>query len=312
MRSFALFLLIISGLLITTPLQAKDELGWWATLPKEWKTVFKEKFRLRGTVTEAEIQAIWTARSLNLAGRIDIYSLKPLLALTNLEELNCNDTPLTDISTLRKLTKIRVLRLRSTEVTDFSPISSLTQLEKLDVSFTSFTATELLPKLKFLHLLSVRQTPILDISDLKNCKLLDTLVIGSCQIDEVAPIANLARLQYLDISNSRVLNIDTLANLKLLKGLRASKNSIRSVRFAEKLTNLVSLDVSSTLIDDELYPLAKNTSLKVLNIADTPIHSLKNIRHLTELEKLTVTITYISAKDVDIFQQRASACVIER
>ena len=72
-------------------------------------------------------------RELNLSEEKELASARLLSNLSNLTDLNLNETPVADVSPLAALTNLQTLYLSGTPVADVSPLAALTNLQGLSL-----------------------------------------------------------------------------------------------------------------------------------------------------------------------------------
>jgi len=87
--------------------------------------------------------------SLRSAGYLKIQDLRPLRALSFIEELNLDGQRISDLEPLQKFNRLKKLSIRNNDVYDLSPLLSLGQLETLDLSGNPILASD--PALKALQ-----------------------------------------------------------------------------------------------------------------------------------------------------------------
>lgn len=138
-------------------------------------------------------------------------NLTNLDILTGNTELRALDikwgNPVRDISGLRKLGKLELLSILSSEITDISPIGSLGSLTFLDLSCGSIS----------------------DISVLADCKSLKRLSLIDCkQVTDISPLAELKYLEEILICNTAINDFTPLLSMESLKKVVASDGQIDS------------------------------------------------------------------------------------
>ncbi|MBC7862825.1 MAG: DUF4173 domain-containing protein, partial [Bacteroidia bacterium] len=122
-----------------------------------------------------EVGAIYSLKKLNLASNLfnDIAGLAPL---KDLEELDLSDNRLiSDLSAIKSLTGLRVLKLNQTGFNDMSILSGMKLLKYLDVDNTTLTnlfGIENLKSLEELKAQTIKNTEIEKLAKLKNLKVI--------------------------------------------------------------------------------------------------------------------------------------------
>ena len=170
------------------------------------------------------------------------------------------ENPLDDISPLRELINLQILRLYFNQVTDLSPLSSLINLTELsiivDESDVDFTFLSSLINLQKLNIIA---SQVNDISFLKSLTKLESLYLGNNQINDLEPLTKLTDLMYLNLKNNKINNLEPLKNL----------------------TNLYQLVLFDNQISD-ISPLNKLQKLTFLSIESNPNITLKKVEELSE------------------------------
>ena len=122
--------------------------------------------------------------------------IEQLAALSELEELYLDDSPLTDamVPTLLKFTKLRVLHVQKSQLTDagLAQLSKLSKLEELNLNGTAITdrAMDTIAGFSALKVLFLDRTEVTDegLAKLNNLPQLVSLSARWCQIDLHPPI----------------------------------------------------------------------------------------------------------------------------
>lgn len=235
--------------------------------------------------------------SLDLTGN-EVIDLTPLKGCKNLETLELDDQYLaesgqylTDISSLKDLTKLKKLVLKNNKIEDLSAIGNLTDLEELDLygnrGIKSIDGFENLKKLK--KLILNRTGGITDISPLKECKDLEELSIQNNKVSSIEALKDHEKLKLLDISgNKQITDLSPLEKSTKLTRLLANGNKIESLDSLKNLTELKEIHVSENKIKD-LSPLEKLVNLEDLDISNNPdIESLEVLKNLTNISELKI------------------------
>ncbi len=185
------------------------------------------------------------------------------------------DRDLAELKRSAELAKLKELNVSNTYVTDegLRYLKGLDQLETLDLSYTDITDNGLvhLQSLNNLTALSLRDTLISSggLSVLAALENLQSLNISFTAIDDEAMrhVTECTSLQSLNISNTRVTN----AGVKRLVGL----TQLEKLRFARTNVTL-----------HALLPLQDRIPLKHVNLFQTPIRNLGDLRGFEQLESI--------------------------
>ena len=163
-----------------------------------------KKLKIKKDIEESNISNIKFDKYKNLI-EIDLSSCKNIKDysfisnLEKLENLNLDDSNISDISFLEKTKNIKVLNLAGFEkIKDYSYISNLEKLENLNLGYLDVT----------------------DISFLKKNKNIKILNLESCKkIKDFSFISNLEKLEILNICNTNISDISFLEKNKNIKTL---------------------------------------------------------------------------------------------
>lgn len=207
---------------------------------------------------------------------------KALAKLPGVTTVEAYDTPLSDLTFLTPHTKIEVLGLYNTPLTD----ESLAPLEKL----------ENLKKLELRRNLGL--DPEGNIGDkglqyLKGLKRLYRLDANAGKVTDkgLVFLKDLVAMEQLNLADNQIRG-SGLGNLQMmakLESLDLSRNKISGPQLAEikKLTSLPKVDLSSNGIEDEDLEFLRGATFVHLTLDGNPISS-RGIKTLAELPKLKV------------------------
>ncbi len=183
------------------------------------------------------IQNLSQLTTLNLRNNDDISDFTPISNLTNLTSLDLTNTHISDISSLRDLTKLEILYIGGesaaydAELSDISPLANLTELTSLN--------------------------------------------LGNTNVSNLTPLSNLTKLTRLLLQGNEISNISPLANLTELTSLYLYDNNIRDVSPLSSLINLILLYLKGNPILDTspIYPLlvANGGKIVVIDIEVTQL-----------------------------------------
>ena len=211
-----------------------------------------------------------------------VSDLSFLTQLKSLEIINCNETPVIDLSPLFDLPKIREIYCQNTAVSD---LSSLTQLKSLEiVNFGETKVSDLSPlsdltKLREIH---CYKTAVSDISPLKQLSSLEIFNCGETHVSDLSSLSNLFELREIYCYKTAVGNLSFLIKLSILEVIYCWETPISDLSPVMNLAGLKRINFYKTAIS-ELSALSKLTALEVVNFGET---SVVDICPLTNLSKL--------------------------
>ena len=148
--------------------------------------------------------------------RTPVTTLWPLRNLSSLVSVDASNTKLSDLEGLAQLAKLRTVLVSGTKVSDLAPLSSLRFLETLDISKTNVSNLNPLQSLERLRTINAQDTGISDLASIHNNAGLLHLNIQSTRVSSLMPLEKLKSLQRLIINNTAVSDLSPVANLKSL------------------------------------------------------------------------------------------------
>ena len=128
----------------------------------------------------------------------------PLAKLTKLKLLDLESSSITDLAPLAELTELRFLGIRYTRVSDLSPLARLTKLEQLYVGHTAIKDLTPVAGLTELHQLSLPDTAATDVTPLARLTKLTGLYLQGNRITDFTPLAGLKTLRRLSVPDAGI------------------------------------------------------------------------------------------------------------
>lgn len=146
------------------------------------------------------------------AGTIKISDFGGLEYAENLQQLSFSEnvdlSGLTDISPLKRLTKLEWLDLNGANIVDISDIENLTNISNLSLNDTKVTDISALKNFNQLEWLELNNTPVSDLSPLTDLPLLYTIRLNGCsKVTTLHPLDTLFekhQILNLDISGTSI------------------------------------------------------------------------------------------------------------
>ncbi len=199
------------------------------------------------------------------------------------------------VGLLVRLTRLEVLSLRGTDLTNLEPLVGLTSLQSLDCSHTLVSDLAPLASLTALQSLDCSGALVSDLAPLASLTALQSLDCSGALVSDLAPLASLTALQSLDCSGTLVSDLAPLASLTALQSLDCSFIEVSDLAPLASLTALQSLDCSGTGTDvSDLAPLVSLTALELLSCSYTQVSDLAPLASLTTLQSLDCSRTQVS------------------
>ena len=281
--------------------------NWWDEMPEVYKNIIRSKMTISEAVTTEEIHAVINQTKVDLSGQSEIQTLDPLKMLHRLEELNIENTAISDLTPLSGLTNLKVLNVNNTKVEDLSPLSSHANL-------------------KTIH---CEQTGIIDLLPLKNSSGLQIVYAEGSGIQQpnvlelqqsvpaclVIYQSNLLQSWWIDLNDAWQsvfhdhLKMDEQPSPEQLQALvdlttvTINDNSfIQNLNPLHLFVRLEELNVSKTAVND-ISPITTLSNIRVLNLPNNPISELVTIDQLTKLEELNIENT--SVEDLELVETLA-------
>jgi len=212
----------------------------------------------------------------------NIKDLTGLAFANNLTVLNIAYNPLSDISPVTSLTKLRQIRIHDTEVTDLSPLASLHDLEEINADHTRISNLAPLAALKNLKKLDTVHSDISDLSPLAELTNLTRLRLYDCQATDLSPLKGLTNLRWLGLTHTgHISDFSPLSGLTELRHLALSNTEISDLTPLAGLVNLEALILNENRISD-VSPLTSLRNLKNLQLHENNISDLSPLAGIRE------------------------------
>lgn len=142
---------------------------------------------------------------------------------------------------IAQLRQLRVLRLDNTQISDITPIAKMTWLQGLYLTNTQITNFELLKGMVGLTTLWLDRTKITNLAPLAGISELQSLFLGKTKITDLSPLEELTELRRLAIDGTLVSEIDTFEKLQKLEDVWLDDCNVVDLR---PITNLHRLGIS--------------------------------------------------------------------
>lgn len=269
---------------------------WWNRLHISWKRVFAAQNNTDLDPSPEELHNIICTKSLTLDH--SFLDALPIERLTNLEELNIENSKIADLTPLHTLHNLRYLNIKNTKVSDLTPLEDLISLQEINMENTNVAILEPLCNLSNLVKINAENTKVTSDQVLK-LRLAQPNVTVIYQTDELrvwwnTVIDNSWKEVFrstIDIdANPKAEQLQAVANIEELTV--DSKIVINSLEPLTKLLFLKKLIISDNHITD-LSPLSELTQLRELNIDGNAISDLSVLKNLKSLEVISIENTKV-------------------
>ena len=229
--------------------------------PATGQTELRDKvFKYDMAELDAKLKQVTQKQRLDMSGISAIITLEPLSEMSDLTWLDISGTSIEDLSAVRNLNKLKVLRANSTMIEDISALKYNITLEELEVANTNVEDLSVLTSLHELQKLNLAETQVGRVSHLKHCPNLISLNLSGTRIANIGFLQDLLQLKALDISNTTIRDLSPVSNLKDLQSLNISGSAVSNLQPLSELQNLRELYCSNTTVRD-LSPLKSNRRL---------------------------------------------------
>ncbi len=257
--------------------------------------------------------------SLNI-GQTRVADISVLEKMPVLKNVYMSGTQVTDFSVLDVLTALEKIDLTYTRISNLAPFENLVNLSSINVSGTGVQDLAPLKNLKNLIRLDIDSTRVSNLEPLQNAERLEILHANYTKISDLLPLQKLTHLQivYADhtlidfsaidkfhISNPNVKVIYDSDNLNswwsglspewktvFSKAIKASPTPTN-----EELSNVSHLDsitISGITAIDNLEPLRKLPTLKVIRANKTSIRDLSPLKDHKDILYLDISETEVN------------------
>jgi Leucine-rich repeat (LRR) protein len=233
------------------------------------------------------LKGILKQQQIDLSDNPEINSLSPLTELTELREINCSNTMVTDLFPIRNLNKLELLNFSETPVSDISSLYYSSTLRELNCGLTLINDLSPISGLVNLEKLKCNGLKITSLDFLTQMKNLKSLDCGSTRIYDLGPVAGLKEIESLDISGTGVINLNTV----------------------KELLNLMYLNCENTTVSS-LESLVDLQKLEVLRISNTGVTSLEELKEVKSLKRIYCDNTGIPKEEAIQFMRDHPECLV--
>lgn len=268
-----------------------------------WQSWCSEKERVFNEVKELNEREI--IKTMQLGNDYSIVTLAPISGITNLIELNLENSQFRMLPELASFKRLQKLNLRNNQIDSLDKFPTLPLLLELDLSGNPVTGLQALKNSEALLKLNLQGSSMHDLSALPRFSKLQNLNISSNAISDFNELGKYKELQELSIGSTFVGRLDSFPVLTSLTALDVSSNQIKPV-YAKLIldqlkhcSKLIRLNLSNNELSNFYDFIDGNTEqgifpeLNRLEIQSNKIHTLAGIGVLTQLREL-----YISGNEI--------------
>ncbi|MEI7597183.1 MAG: DUF4153 domain-containing protein [Bacteroidota bacterium] len=223
---------------------------------------------------------------------IDSNVVKSINTFNSLSILKLEQCNIKDIQSLPDSPKITELSLANNTIQNLKNLDKYPMLEILDISGNSTINMATLPAISSLKEINISENTIKTMNWTSNTSNLSRLIAKNIVV-QFDSIPCLNGLTFLDLSNNNISS----EHYNFFKKLQSMKNINDLVLSGNKLDNLLIL-TSKSLLGSKMGQLIENDEinnrplfeqLKVLDVSDNSLSSLKGINNYKKLERLNIS-----------------------
>jgi Leucine-rich repeat (LRR) protein len=234
-----------------------------------------------------KLKGILKQLKIDVSNNHEINNLSPLTELTELREINCSNTLVTDLFPIRNLNHLELLNCSETPVDDISPLYYSNTLKELNCGYTLIS----------------------DLSPISGLVNLENLRCDGIKITNLDFVIQMKNLKSLDCSNTRIYDLNPLTELKALEDLDISGTSVINLSTLKELTNLTYLNCEKTSVSS-LEPLIDLPKLEVLRISNTSVTTLETLNEADSLKRIYCDNTEIPKSEAIQFMRDNPECLV--
>lgn len=240
------------------------------------------------------LKQITKTTHVNISGNQEFTTLEPLAELSDLRELDCSQTKISDINPIRNLNKIRSLDISNTMITDISNLKYANTIQDFKADNVRIKDISAVAFFKDIKNLSLSNTDVADISALSRCHELSTLKMSKTPLKDISVLKDMLKLYDLDISYTFVDDLSVLQTLVNLRFLNIENIAVTSLSSLSNLDNLNEINFSNTKIDnisplDDMPELSKvycDNTLVPNSMVEAFVNANPNVLVINETEAL--------------------------
>src|SRR5678815_1776665 len=202
------------------PLNSEITVAELATLQTVTLTGYEDDDDYNNIVNLTGLEHAVELRSLTLGRRERVSDLSPIKGLTKLTVLRAPGNRIADLGPVAGLTELTVLDMDDNDrIESLAPVAGLTKLTELSAETNLLTDLEPVRGLVKLTVLDVDMNQIEDLAPLANLTGLVELDLDRNRISDLAPLGGLSNLMSLDLDGNEIVDLSPLSTLGQLRDL---------------------------------------------------------------------------------------------
>lgn len=216
--------------------------------------------------------------------------------------LDLSDCQLHDVpSQVKEMTWLKVLNLKSNQISKIEGMEGLSALEELDLSSNQISKIEGLANLPALKRLNLISNQISKIEGLESLSTLERLYLSANRISKIEGLQSLPALVTLTLDFNQISKIENLQGLPALKRLSLATNQINKIEGLQDLPVLQELYLSSNHIT-KIEGLQSLPALNWLDLDYNQIEDIEGLQDLVFLRTLNLSSNQINKiKGMEVF-----------
>ena len=248
--------------------------------------------------------------------------LAPLSKLSNLEQLDCFATRVSNPDALASLKKLKFIKLYMASVDSIDFVSALPELEDVNLygfkhTFEDYQPLVKLEKLKKLDVYMNKQATDEKLAALSNLKTLESIHLSNCKkftnfdflknspnmktvnanwcegLKDASALAGLPKLESLNLMRFPLEDVSFLSGLVNLQRLNLDEVKTTNVDMLAKLVNLKSLSLRNSKVSN-IGGLKNAKNLSRLNLYGSPVDNINDLAGLPALYSLDLRETNVT------------------
>ena len=189
-------------------------------------------------------------RRLTFSSTLDLRI--PMLHLPQIEHLDLSDVPISSLSAIRNLSKLKSLDLAGTRAANLAALEALPDIETLNLRYTPIRTLQPLRNLSRLRSLDLAMSDIVNVDGIENSRKLEQLDLSYTKVSDLTPLSNLIELKRLNLLGTKVLDLSPLKGLNKLDSIDLRHTDVSDMRPLAKLSNLSDITFAACPLSDEI------------------------------------------------------------